>query len=222
MNFHILTIFPELFKPYLNESILGKAIYKELLSVDLYDIRKYTTDKHNNVDDKPYGGGPGMVMAPQPIVSALEDALKRKSKEKTLVIFLSPGGKDFNDKRAIELSKKYKDIVILAGRYEGIDERVKKVVKDRGFRLIELSTGPYILSGGELPSLTIIDAISRKIEGVLGKTESLEENRYGPGLPSYTRPENFKHKGREYKVPKVLISGNHKKIDEWRRDHTKK
>ena len=223
MTFHIVTIFPEVFKPYLDESILGKGISSGKVKVKVYDLRDFTLDKHNKVDDKPYGGGPGMVLQIEPITKALQKILSRKSKKTTLALLTTPGGDSLDSKLSKTLASKYKDIVILAGRYEGFDERVKDVVsKSLGFKVGEISIGPYVLTGGELPALVIVDAVSRHIKGVLGKQESLEENRYGTGLPSYTRPEEFIIKGKKYKVPKVLLSGDHKKIDEWRKGKTSK
>jgi len=221
MTFHILTIFPDLFDSYLKESVIGKGIDSKKVQVKIHDLRKFTKDKHNNVDDKPYGGGPGMVLQIEPIILALEKILKGKKKKETLVLITEAAGKQFDNKKAKQLSSKYKDIVILAGRYEGFDNRTKSVIQ-RGleFKVEEVSIGPYVLTGGELPALVIIDAISRQIEGVLGKSQSIEENRYGVGMPTYTRPEEFKFKGKTYKVPKVLLSGDHKKIDQWRRDKT--
>ena len=221
MIFHILTIFPELFKPYIDESVLGRGVVGKKIKIKTYDLRKFTKDKHNKVDDKPYGGGPGMVFKIEPITKALTKILKGKAKKDTLVLLMSAGGKQFNAKDAKNMASTYKDIVILAGRYEGFDERTKQIVsKGLGFKVQELSIGPYILTGGELPALILVDAISRHIGGVLGKKESLEENRYGPGLPSYTRPEEFEFKGKKYKVPKVLVSGDHDGIDKWRRKKT--
>ena len=221
MKFHILTIFPDIFDPYLKESVIGKGISSKKLQVKTYDLRKFTKDKHNNVDDKPYGGGPGMVLQLEPIVLAMEKILKGKNKKDVLVLITEAAGKQFDNKKAKQLASKYKDIIILAGRYEGFDARTKSVIqKGFGVKVEEVSIGPYVLTGGELPALVMIDSISRQIGGVLGKQQSIEENRYGIGLPAYTRPEEFKFQGKTYKVPKVLLSGDHKKIDKWRRDKT--
>jgi len=219
MRFDILTIFPEVSHGYFNESIIKRAQKKKLVEIKIWDLRKFSRDKHKKVDDKPYGGGPGMVLKIEPIAKALESILKlrrRTSKSKTsdvLIVLLSASGKQFNSKMAANFAKKYKRIIMICGHYEGVDERIKKVVLDLGFRISDLSIGHYVLTGGELPAMVIVDAVSRHILGVLGTGESLEEKRYGVGVPSYTRPEIFNKK---YRVPKVLLSGDHKKIEAWR------
>ena len=154
-----------------------------------------------------------MVLEVEPVVRAIESATRGKKKAK--IILLSAGGKQFDNKTAKSLTK-YKDIVLIAGRYEGVDERVKKM-----FKVEEISVGPYVLTGGELPAMIMVDAVARQIKGVLGKEESLEEKRYGVGVPVYTRPEEFKYKKKTYKVPKVLLSGNHKEIEFWRKKNKK-
>jgi tRNA (guanine37-N1)-methyltransferase len=210
MTFHIITIFPEMFRSYVDESILARAQKKKLINIKLYNPRDFTKDKHRSVDDKPYGGGPGMVMQAEPILRAVEKARGRKKNVK--VIMFSPSGKQFTNVYAKTLSKKYKDVILIAGRYEGIDSRVKKAL-----RAEEVSVGPYVLTGGEVPAMVVVDATARQIPGVLGHAESLEEKRVASS-EMYTRPETIKHKGKNYKVPKVLLSGdhNHKKIEEWR------
>ncbi|MEK9184061.1 MAG: tRNA (guanosine(37)-N1)-methyltransferase TrmD, partial [Patescibacteria group bacterium] len=217
MNFHIITIFPEAIANYFNSSILGLAQKKKLIKINFYNPRGYAKDKHKKVDDKPFGGGPGMVLKIEPIAQAI---LKIKSKilnlKKNKIILLSPVGRQFTQKMARDWAKKYKNIILLSGRYEGIDERVKKI-----FKAEEISIGPYILTGGELPAAIIIDAVSRHIPDVLGKAESLEESR-GVGFPVYTKPEVFKYNGKKYKVPKILLSGHHQKIQEWKKKHSKK
>jgi len=216
MTFHIITLFPEVFKPYLNESIVGIAQKKKLVEVKYYDLRKYSSDKkHKKIDDKQYGGGPGMVLEVEPLVKAIEGILKGKNKKKIKIVLLSASGGQFDNKKAKSLSK-YKDIVFVAGRYEGVDERIKKI-----FKIEEVSIGPYVLTGGELPAMVMIDSITRQIKGVLGKEESLEEKRYGIGVPVYTRPETFEYKKKKHSVPKVLLSGNHAKIAKWREDNRK-
>jgi tRNA (guanine37-N1)-methyltransferase len=229
ITFHIITIFPNIFDSYLNESILRRAQKNKLIKIKIYDLRKFSKDKHHKVDDKPFGGGPGMVMQIEPLAKAIGPLFKRKTKNrkvKTKVILFSPTGKQFTQKMAINFSKRYEDIVLVAGRYEGVDARLKKVVRDMGFSFEEVSIGPYVLTGGELPAMALIDSVSRQIKGVLGRQESLEELR-GLGTPAFTRPEIFKFtlpgrgkKLKEYRVPKVLLSGNHKKIEEWRRLHS--
>ena len=215
MTFHIVTLFPEVFEDYLKESIIGKAVKKGHIKVKFYDIRKFSKDKkHHKVDDKAYGGGPGMVLEVEPILKAVNEAIKGKKQVK--IILFSAGGGQFDSKMSKDLSK-HKDIVMIAGRYEGVDERIKKVLSDNGRKVEEISIGPYVLTGGEIPAMVLIDAVSRQIKGVLGKNESLEEERYGVGVPVYTRPEVFKYKSKAYKVPKELISGNHKVIAAWRK-----
>lgn len=216
MNFHIITIFPKMFDSYLGESILARAIKEKKISVKFYNPRDFVKDtKGNNykpVDDKPYGGGPGMVMRAEPMIKAIEQVLKKgKDKKKTKIIHFAPSAKKFETTYAKSLvKKKYTDIIFICGRYEGIDARVKKIFKGD-----EISVGDYVLTGGELPAMIMIDSISRQIPGVLGKYESLEEERVSSS-EVYTRPEILKYKNKNYKVPKVLLSGNHKLIDEWK------
>ncbi|MFA5413617.1 MAG: tRNA (guanosine(37)-N1)-methyltransferase TrmD, partial [Patescibacteria group bacterium] len=208
-QFDIITIFPEIFTSYFSESIISRAQKSKLIKINVHDLRKWTTDKRKTVDDKPYGGGPGMVLKVEPLAKALRAMKKNK---KTKVILFSAGGKQFDNGVAAELAKKYNRLILLCGHYEGVDERVKKIIKDLGFDFSEISIGPYVLTGGELPAMVLADAVARQIPGVLGKTESLEEKRLGVGVPSYTRPEIFVWKGKKYQVPKVLLSGDHKKI----------
>ena len=206
MIFHIITIFPESFESYLGESILARAIKNKKIQVKFYNPRDYV--KEGRVDFKPYGGGPGMVMKAEPVIKAITKAVGRK--KFVQILFLSPGGKKFDNALAKKYSHKFKDIVIVCGNYEGIDARVKKV-----FKMQEVSVGDYVLTGGALPAMVLIDVISRQVKGVLGKEESLEENRVSSS-EVYTRPEVIKYKGKNYKVPKVLLSGHHKKIEEWK------
>ena len=224
MRFDIITIFPKIFDSYLNESILKRAQKNKLIDIKIHNLQDFTEDKHRKVDDRPFGGGPGMVFKIEPIIRAIEKlASKLKSlkadKFKTKIIIFTPNGKKFDNKMAADFSKKYDNLIFICGRYEGIDARVKKVIKNLGLNIQEISIGDYILTGGELPAMVLIDSISRQIHGVLGKQESLEEKRNGIGLPIYTRPEIFEYKRKKYKVPKVLLSGNHKKIEEWRKNH---
>jgi tRNA (guanine37-N1)-methyltransferase len=212
MTFHIISIFPEAFSSYLNESILARAQASKKIKVKFYNPRDFTKDKWKKVDDKPYAGGPGMVMYAEPILRAV-DHIQKKLKAnsyKLKTIIFSPSGKQFDNKYARAATKKYTDIILICGRYEGIDGRVKKILKAE-----EITVGPYVLTGGELPAMLVIDSISRQIPGVLGKYESLEEERVSSS-EMYTRPEVLKWKGKNYKVPKVLLSGDHKKIEEWR------
>ncbi|MCK4918681.1 MAG: tRNA (guanosine(37)-N1)-methyltransferase TrmD [Candidatus Pacebacteria bacterium] len=209
LTFHIITIFPESFKSYLSESILARAIKDKKIKIKFYNPRDYV--KEGRVDFKPYGGGPGMVMKAEPVIKAIAKAVGKKKDFK--ILFLSPSGKKFDNNLAKQYSKKFKDIIIISGNYEGIDSRVKKV-----FKAQEISIGDYVLTGGALPSMVLIDVISRQVKGVLGKEESLEENRISSS-EVYTRPEVIKYKKKEYKVPKVLLSGHHKNIDEWKKEH---
>ena len=226
MTFKVITLFPEFFKPYFAGSILGRAVKKGLIKTNFLNLRDFSLDKkHRRVDHKAYGGGPGMVIQVEPVLRAINSAFKgksRKTKVKSKIILFSTAGKQFTQKMAYVWSKKAENIVLISGRYEGVDERVKKTIKDIvGISVEEISIGPYTLSGGELPAMVIIDAISRHIPGVLGKGESLEEKRLGPGVPVYTRPEVFTYKKKKYSVPKVLLSGNHKTIVNWRISHRK-
>jgi len=235
MQFDIITIFPEAFKSYLNTSILKRAIKSKKIKINIANLRDFTLRQaqgkqpiyqRRTVDDKPYGGGPGMIFKIEPLVKALESlsldkGRKKEGFKKTLVIIFSASGKQFNSKMAGDFAKKYNHIIMICGHYEGIDERIFKVLSAIGRKPLAVSVGSYILTGGELPAMIVIDAISRHIPGVLGKAESIEEKRYGVGVPTYTRPEVFKFKGKKYKVPKVLLSGNHKKINEWRKKHQK-
>jgi tRNA (guanine37-N1)-methyltransferase len=208
-TFHLLTIFPEIFGSYLNESILKRAQAAKLVKFNIVNIRDFTLDKHRRTDFKPYAGGPGLVMFAEPILRAV-DSIKKKS-PKAKVFIMSPGGKQFDNLLAIKLSKKYKDIILICGRYEGIDARVKRILKAE-----EISVGPYVLTGGELPAMIVVDSVARQISGVLGNADSPEEKRIS-SHEVYTRPEVLTWKGKKYKVPKVLLSGHHQKIEDWKR-----
>lgn len=214
MRFHVVTIFPDMLTSYLAESIISRAIEGKMIEVHTYALREFTLDKHRRVDGKPYGGGPGMVMWVDPIIRAVESInkkLARKKNVKTKVVIFSPGGKQFTNTLAKDTEKKYTDIIFICGRYEGIDERVKKILKADLW-----SVGPYVLTGGELPAMICIDAIARQVEGVLHAEDSLEDKRVA-SHEIYARPETYEHKGKKYKVPKVLLSGNHKLIEEYRK-----
>ncbi|PIR97726.1 MAG: tRNA (guanosine(37)-N1)-methyltransferase TrmD [Candidatus Colwellbacteria bacterium CG10_big_fil_rev_8_21_14_0_10_42_22] len=222
MTFHILTIFPEVIEPYFKESVLGKAFQKGIIKIKLYNLRDFANDKHKKVDDKAYGGGPGMVVSVEPLMRAIEYILKGKPKNSVKILLTDASGKQFNNKIASQLAKSSKHLIIIAGRYEGIDERVIRILKSKkglGLSVEKISVGPYVLTGGEVPAMVIVDAISRQIKGVLGKEFSLEERRLGVGVPVFTRPEVYEYKDGRYSVPKELVSGNHKKIEEWRKKH---
>lgn len=214
MNFYVMTLFPEMVAEGLHTSILGRAMDAGIISLEAINIRDYTLDKHRHVDDYPYGGGAGMVMAPEPI-SRCFDAIceKRKKKDRPRVVYLTPWGNVFNQKMAKELAQQ-EDLIFLCGHYEGVDERVlDSIVTDY------VSIGDYVLSGGELPSMVMIDAISRMVPGVLTNDESGETESFENSLleyPQYTRPEVWN--GRE--VPEVLLSGNHKLVAEWRQQRS--
>lgn len=213
MKFHIITTFPESISSYFQSSILKRAQEKRLIQVTFENPRDFTTDRHHKTDDIPYGGGPGMVMKAEPILSAVLHATKKiKNTKRTKIILFSPHGKQFTSTYAATLAKKYDDIVLIAGRYEGIDARVKKIL-----RAEEVSVGPYVLTGGEIPAVIVVDAVARHITGVLGAHESLEEKRTA-ARDVYTRPDVLTWKGKSYRVPKVLKSGNHAKIDTWRKN----
>lgn len=209
MNYHILTLFPEMVLDGLNTSIIGRAVSKGLLSIEAINIRDYTAEKHGRVDDAPYGGGAGLVIQAEPVCGAYE-ALCRKLGKRPRVLYMTPQGQVFNQKIAEELSQE-EDLVFLCGHYEGIDERaLELIVTDY------LSVGDYVLTGGELPAMVMIDCISRLVPGVLHNDVSAEIESFHDNLleyPQYTRPEVYEG----MQVPEVLLSGHHKNIDEWRR-----
>ena len=209
MNFHIITLFPKAFDSYFGESILKRAIEDKKIKVSFYNPRDFVENKWKRVDRPPYGGGPGLVIEALPVIKAIE---KAKSKDKNAkVIFLSPRGKQFTNEYAKKTTKKYKNIILVCGRYEGVDSRVKKI-----FKMEEVSVGPFVLTGGELPAMLIMDVMARRIPGVLGNIDSLEERRVASS-EVYTRPEVFKYKSKSYRVPKILLSGHKAKIEEWKR-----
>lgn len=213
MRFHIMTLFPEIFNSYMDESIMKRAVEKGIIEVYIYNIRDFSNNKHKKVDDYPFGGGAGMVMTPQPIYDTYKHIITTHNISNPSVIYLTPKGKVYNQSMAKQMSLK-EDIILLCGHYEGIDERIiDLIVTD------EISIGDYVLTGGELPALIMIDSISRLIPGVLNQEESFEEESFKDNLleyPHYTRPRDFEG----LKVPEVLLSGNHKKIDEWRREES--
>lgn len=207
-RFDVITLFPETIDAYASASILGRAQKAKLLTVKAHQLRDSSKHKWSQVDFRPYGGGPGMVLEAESVVRAAEKAKKKGAKVK--VIMTSAGGKPLTNAYAKALVKKYDQVVIVCGRYEGVDARAAKILKAE-----EISVGEYVLTGGEVPALAIIDAAARHIPGVLGKSESIEESRVA-SHDVYTRPEVLAHKGKKYRVPKVLLSGNHKEIDAWR------
>lgn len=218
MRFDLLTLFPEIFDSYLKESIIKRAIEANLLEIKIHDIRKYSTERHHKTDDIPYGGGPGMLMTPQPIYDCIQAVKKLNNGP---VIYMSPRGSTFTQSKAEKLAKtslKKQGLILLCGRYEGIDQRVIDLCVDE-----ELSIGKYVLTGGELPALVVMDAVSRFVPGVLGDNASTEEESYSKKLggkkeyPHYTRPVNFM--GLE--VPEVLRSGHHAEIEKWRKKNLK-
>lgn len=231
MTFHILTIFPDLIRFYFEDSILKIAHEKGLVDFKIYNIRDFSQYPHKKVDDKPYSGGPGMVLQIEPIFRCLQSIfgndfyknLGQLKKENKIILLTSPKGKTFNQKVAMNLSN-YREIVLICGRYEGVDERVAKYLVHE-----ESSIGNFILSGGELASLIIIESLSRLIPGVLGNISSLKEESFSikgddsiSEYPQYTRPEKFSPaKNIKWSVPKILLSGHHKKIEEWKEKKAK-
>lgn len=209
MRFDIITIFPEIFNSYSSESILKRALERKIVEMNVYNLRDFTTDKHRVVDDYPYGGGPGMVMKPEPFFKAIESIKKDGIPRHT--IMLSPQGRVFEQNIALSMAQKKNNLLFICGRYEAIDERVREALVDE-----EISIGDYVLTGGELPALVIIDTVVRLLPGVLGDERSKEDESFTWGLldyPHYTRPPEF----RGLRVPDVLLSGNHKEIALWRR-----
>ncbi|TSC52278.1 MAG: tRNA (guanine-N1)-methyltransferase [Parcubacteria group bacterium LiPW_41] len=212
-TFHIISLFPESVESYINASIIGRAREKKLIKINQVALRQFGLGKHKVTDEPPYGGGPGMVLKVEPIYKAVKKVLAKIKKGKTRTILFSTRGKVFTNTDAKRLAK-YDNIIFICGRYEGVDERVADHIADE-----EISIGDFVLSGGELPALVVLDAVSRQIPGVLGKNESLEEIK--GSYPVYTKPAEFliQEKGKKkksWKVPEVLQSGNHKLIDEWR------
>ncbi len=206
MRFDVLTLFPELIQSHLDFSIMKRATDDGIISVNAINPRDFTLDKHKKVDDTPYGGGAGMVLMPQPYVDAYNSVEKL---EKSVTLMMTPQGEPFTDKISNELAE-YEQVIILCGHYEGYDERIREIIKPR-----EISIGDFVLTGGELPALCVIDSVSRKIDGTLGKIESAHDDSFSDGLleyPQYTKPREYMG----YKVPEVLLNGNHKLIEEFR------
>lgn len=206
MRFDVLTLFPEMIENHCSFSILKRAVESGVITINTVNPRDFTLDKHKKVDDTPYGGGAGMVLMPQPYVDAYENVVKC---ENSLTLMLSPQGEPLSEKLVLDLAK-YDQIIMLCGHYEGFDERIRDLIKPK-----EVSLGDFVLTGGELPALCVIDAVSRKLEGTLGKIESAQDDSFADGLleyPQYTKPREF----RGLRVPEVLLNGNHKEINEFR------
>ncbi|MBI3573936.1 tRNA (guanosine(37)-N1)-methyltransferase TrmD [Candidatus Kaiserbacteria bacterium] len=221
-TFYIITLFPEAFDSYIHSSIIGRAIRDKRIAVKFYNPRDFAKKIGKNgyirADSRPYGGGPGMVMEAEPVLKAVQKALRpvrqahgKQAQGKPVIYFFDVSGKQFTNRDAREVAKKSGNIVLIAGHYEGVDARVQKILKAK-----KVSVGPYTLTGGELPAMLVIDAVARQVKGVLGTFESVEEERVSSS-EVYTRPEVLQWKGKKYAVPKVLLSGNHKKIEEWKK-----
>ncbi len=221
MNFHIITLFPEVCQAYTDAGVLGRAqktdkgkgakVRGKKISVSYYNPRDFSKNKHKKVDDRPYGGGPGMVMQAEPILRAYQKAVgRKKNTRKIKTLIMSPRGEQFTNKMAKNLAKRYDHLVLISGRYEGIDARVKKALRAQ-----EVSVGDYVLTGGELPALSVVDAVARQVPGVLGTFASLEDERNTNG-EVYTRPESIKYKNKKYTVPKIFLSGHHADIEKYR------
>lgn len=237
MQFDIITIFPNLFKSFLNEALLARAQKKKIVSINTHNLRDWTEDNHKTVDGRPYGGGAGMVLMVEPIMKAVRDIRKslclkasgsRSKISKSKIIVFSPKGKKFDQAMARRYAKLDR-IIMICGRYEGIDERVAKYIADE-----EISIGDYVLFGGEVPAMAVMEAITRMIPGAVGKQASIEDESFKKikgaekdmmarflEYPHYTRPEIIKINGKKAEVPKILLSGNHKKIEEWRKKHSR-
>lgn len=221
IKFDVITIFPEIFDSYIGESLIARAIKKKLIKIKAHNLRKWTTDNHQTVDGRPFGGGLGMVMLIEPIYKAVKFIKSKTKSKKAKVIFFTPRGEVFNQKMATKLAK-LDQIIFICGRYEGVDERVAENIAD-----IKLSIGEYDLMGGELPAMIVMEAVSRLVPGVLGKPQLLKERVTKNGgfieYAQYTRPEIFTPKGskKKWRVPEVLLSGNHKNIEEWKANHGK-
>lgn len=224
VRFDIITIFPEVFNAYFNTSIIKRAQARGLIRIEVHNLRDYAINKHKSLDDKPYGGGAGMVMMAEPIIKAVEIIKKKSKYKKSVVVLFSAKGNQFNQKMAIQFSK-VNHIIMICGRYEGIDERVKIILKAK-----EISIGPYVLTDGEVPAMAVVSAVARLIPGAIAFASLQEESHWnlllknegwvkkGLEYPHYTRPETILYKGKKYSVPKILISGHHKNIAAWRKD----
>jgi tRNA (guanine37-N1)-methyltransferase len=217
MNFHIITIFPHIFDSYFNESIIKRAQDKKKVGINVYDLRDWTNDKHRSVDDSPFGGGEGMVMKVGPIYRAIRD-IKKKTGKKRKIALLSARGEKWTQDRAREYAS-LKDVILVCGRYEDVDHRVANFIDE------EISIGEYVLTGGEIPAMAVVDSVTRLLPGVLGNEDSgVADSHSRPGYlkyPQYTRPQVFKAGNKKYAVPDVLVSGDHEKVEKWRRENSK-
>ncbi|MDP3956091.1 MAG: tRNA (guanosine(37)-N1)-methyltransferase TrmD [Patescibacteria group bacterium] len=213
MKFSVLTLFPESVSCYFASSMLARAQDAGLINIELINPRDYSLDKHKCVDDAPYGGGPGMVMMVQPLVSAWENVTANSTASRTKAIIFSPSGEKLTNEMAREWATEFDHLVLIAGRYEGVDARVREIIN-----ATEISIGDYVLTGGEVPAMALVDVVSRQIKGVLGNQDSLEEER-AASHKVYTRPETYTHKGEDFSVPEILLKGHHKMIEEWRKDN---
>jgi len=226
MIFDIITIFPKIFDPYFKESIVGRAQKKKLVKIKIHNLRDYTKDKHKTIDDKPYGGGPGMLMKVEPIYKAIKSISTKakqvsnrsiKQNDQTKIILFSPKGKKFTQAMAKKFSR-LSQLIMICGRYEGVDERVAKHIVDQ-----EISIGDYVLTGGEIPAMVVVDAVTRLVSGVIAfeslKEESFNKTKSIKEYPQYTRPERIAINNKQRRVPKILLSGNHKEIKKWREKH---
>ncbi len=215
MTFHIITIFPNMFQSYFNDSIIKRAQDKNFIDIKIYNLRDWTKDNHRTVDDSPYGGGAGMIIKIEPLYNALRD-IKKEILGNSKIFLMSASGKKWTQKLAYS-SLEIDDIILICGRYEGVDARIRNFIDG------EISIGDYVLTGGEIPAMILIDSVTRLIPGVLGNQESLKDESHSNNskleYPQYTRPDIFKINGKEYKVPSVLLSGNHKKIEEWKNNN---
>jgi len=224
VKFHLITLFQDACDAYLNASIVGRAQKEKKISIQYQNPRDFVdlptsrqATNYRKVDERPYGGGPGMVMSALPVIRAVSRACRRTGKKKKVIIWFSPSAKQFTNKDADALARKYTDIVLVCGRYEGIDERAKKILKTLA-PLKEFAVGEAVYTGGEIPALAIVDAVTRRLPGVLGKDASVEERRIAASAV-YTRPETIVYKKKKYRVPKVLQTGHHANMDAWRVQH---
>jgi tRNA (guanine37-N1)-methyltransferase len=231
MKFHVISLFPDSIGSYRDSSLIARSEKKGVISIQVTNPRDFSFNKHNKVDDKPYGGGPGMIMQALPVLRAVEHSLAQPflkkiitiikdafslNRKKTHCVVFSPSGKKFTNDIALDWAQRFDNIVLICGRYEGIDDRVREILQAE-----EISIGDYVLTGGELPALVVMDAVSRQLPGMLGNQNSREEARVASPRV-YTRPESFEWKGVSYSVPHVLIQGNHKEIELWRSNQKKK